>query len=83
MKTAGITFNYDEKHNRPVSCTVTIMGDHDEYMGKIRSLVNLLRSLDENMLYKPEIVDICDLILDMLPSSDQLIVNNPNKTPAL
>lgn len=79
MENQGVTFNFDERFKRPVSYTVTVFGDQDDYISTIKSLLSLIRNVKEDMINPDELCDVCDLITYMLPTSDQIIVNNINK----
>ena len=78
MKSQGVTFNFDKRYQRPVSYTITINGDQDQYLTMIKSLLSLIRNVNEDMLSHDQICDVCDLITDMLPTEDQIIINNTN-----
>ena len=73
MENQGVTFNFDKKSKRPVSYTVTINGDQDDYIHTIKSLLELIRNVKEDMIDQDTICDVCDLITNMLPLGDQII----------
>lgn len=78
MEAKGVIFNYEGELVRPSSFTVTIMGDQEEYIHTIKSLLSLIRSVPQDSINSDTLVDVCDLIIDMLPSSEQINTQNPN-----
>ncbi|MFZ4547547.1 MAG: hypothetical protein ACOYN4_08935 [Bacteroidales bacterium] len=78
MEAKGVIFNLGKNINLIESYTVTITGDQDRYISTIKSLISLIRNVREDMNNKDEIIDVCDLIADMLPLPEQLIIENIN-----
>lgn len=78
MEGKGVTFNYD-KSLRPTSFTVTVNGDQYNYLRLLKSLLGLVRNQEQNMLNADQLCDVCDLISDMLPTEEQLVINPPQK----
>lgn len=78
MEYQGVTFNFDSRFKRPVSYTVTISGDQDDYISTIKSLLSLISSQEKDLISKDELSDICDLITAMLPTPEQITIDNSN-----
>lgn len=52
--------------------TITIDGDHGDYLETIKSLLNVLSLLPEGECYAHDRNYICALISEMLPSQEQV-----------
>jgi hypothetical protein len=78
MEDQGVTFNFDSRYKRPVSYTVTISGDQDDYISTIKSLLSLISSQEKDLIDKDELSDICGLIASMLPTPEQIAIDYPN-----